>query len=96
MISTPEDEKNYNSATECNISQKRYANLKIHPRAHRPYDDLNQCEMCVINEKVKSKKFDSSLILHCHNENDNVSTCSICKMNGGAKLRDHCHILHNL
>ena len=41
MIFTPEDKKSFDSATECHICQKKYANLNIYPHAHRPEDDTS-------------------------------------------------------
>ena len=42
MIFTPEDEIQYNAATECHICDKRYSGLKFQPHSHKPGDNIKR------------------------------------------------------
>ena len=74
MIFTENDKETYETATECHICDKKYSSLRAYPHAHKPGDDIKRCEMCIINEKLESKKF-TLPIYHCHNENENEKSC---------------------
>ena len=94
MIFTEEDRKNYDNAENCHICEKKYSSLRLIHHAHREFDDVNHCQMCIINTKLHSMKFRyENPTHHVHNEHESEKNCVICRANGDIKVRDHCHVL---
>ena len=93
MIFSEDDKRIYDDSENCHICEKRYSSLKLVHHAHREFDDISQCQMCVKNNKINSMAFSNhSAVHHCHNEGETEKNCSMCKSNDDIKVRDHCHI----